>query len=451
MKYPLTFLLMLLCGLSISAQERYFHELKGLEESGQTILFYQMTKIDKYEEQNLYTDFLFKLGTTTNTDTLLADFGYFIYALGGVSVTSLEGFKPVTEEQVFIQSFFADDDFIGVSVSDTKSEFSLTSMLIWFTNINYSRSYQDTMYVSYNESGSLSIPLNSSGGIDTTFFKNLDIYEYSENNSKDFQILGISPFKNSVSFVINESGFAKSNDMFSSFQPLDFEGFDNSDFSKTTDRLIFDTDSTHIYSLISDKLIVSDDFGTKGSWEQINLSEIISKPSILVIDKEVSGSLFISDSTSVFHSTDYGNSFENILTFENEITGLYKKPGSDILYVLTRTDLYEVENGQPTSIKQVPVSNEETPEIPNTVSLKQNYPNPFNPTTTIQFELDQATFAKLTVYDVLGRKVQELVNEIRPAGTNTIQFDATNLASGIYLYRLDANGVVQTKKLTLIK
>ncbi|MEP3991230.1 MAG: T9SS type A sorting domain-containing protein, partial [Balneola sp.] len=110
-----------------------------------------------------------------------------------------------------------------------------------------------------------------------------------------------------------------------------------------------------------------------------------------------------------------------------------------------------VENGQPTSIKQVPVSNEESPEIPNAVSLKQNYPNPFNPTTTIEYELDKTTFTKLTVFDVLGRKVRELVNEIRPAGTNTIEFNATNLASGVYLYRLEANGVVQTKRLTLIK
>jgi len=142
---------------------------------------------------------------------------------------------------------------------------------------------------------------------------------------------------------------------------------------------------------------------------------------------------------------------QEILEFENEVTGLYKKPNSEILYVLTKTDLYKVENGQPTSIKQVPVSNEEIAEIPTSVSLKQNYPNPFNPTTTIQFELDKTTFTKLTVYDVLGRKVQELINGVRPAGTNTIQFDAANLASGVYLYRLEANGIIQTKRLTLIK
>ncbi len=161
--------------------------------------------------------------------------------------------------------------------------------------------------------------------------------------------------------------------------------------------------------------------------------------------------LFASVGTKLLRSVDAGSKFESILTFDHRITGLYAKPESDILYVLTEKELFKVENGQSTSIKQVPVSNEETPEIPNAVSLNQNYPNPFNPTTTIEFELDKSTFTKLTVYDVLGRKVRELVNEIRPAGTNIIKFNATNLASGVYLYRLEADGVVQTKRLTLIK
>ncbi|MEQ9393134.1 MAG: T9SS type A sorting domain-containing protein [Balneola sp.] len=161
--------------------------------------------------------------------------------------------------------------------------------------------------------------------------------------------------------------------------------------------------------------------------------------------------LFASVGTKLLRSVDAGSNFESILTFDHRITGLYAKPDSAIIYVLTEKALFKVENGQPTSIKQVPVSNEETPEIPNAVSLKQNYPNPFNPTTTIEFELDRSTFTKITVYDVLGRKVRELVNEIRPAGINAIQFDATNLASGVYLYRLEANGIVQTKRLTLIK
>ncbi|MFY0696313.1 MAG: T9SS type A sorting domain-containing protein [Balneola sp.] len=161
--------------------------------------------------------------------------------------------------------------------------------------------------------------------------------------------------------------------------------------------------------------------------------------------------LFASVGTNLFKSVNAGNSFESLITFDHTITGLYAKPDSDIIYVLTEKALFKIENGQPTSIKQVPVSNEEAPEIPSSVSLKQNYPNPFNPSTTIEFELDKSTFTKLTVFDVLGRKVRELVNEVRPAGTNTIQFNAHNLASGVYLYRLEVDGQVFTKKLILLK
>jgi hypothetical protein len=203
--------------------------------------------------------------------------------------------------------------------------------------------------------------------------------------------------------------------------------------------------------LTNNELIRSNNFGEPQSWLELQIPDSISSPDNLTLDNSISGKLFISGSSSVYHSSDYGASFDMLLEFDSQITGLYKKPNSNILYVLTKTDLYKVENGQPTSIKQVPVSNEEALEIPNAVSLKQNYPNPFNPTTTIEFELDKTTFTKLTVFDVLGRKVRELVNEIRPAGTNTIEFNATNLASGVYLYRLEANGVVQTKRLTLIK
>ncbi len=215
--------------------------------------------------------------------------------------------------------------------------------------------------------------------------------------------------------------------------------------------MFFDANQSYIYGKNRNSLRLSDNNGVENSWSEVSLPENFNRLLFAVTDASVTGSLFIADTNSVYHSSDYGTSFDMLLEFDSQITGLYKKPNSNILYVLTKTDLYKFENGQPTSIKQVPVSNEQNPEIPNAVSIKQNYPNPFNPTTTIKFELDKSTFTKLTVFDVLGRKVRELVNETRPAGINTIEFNATNLASGVYLYRLEANGVVQTKRLTLIK
>ena len=83
--------------------------------------------------------------------------------------------------------------------------------------------------------------------------------------------------------------------------------------------------------------------------------------------------------------------------------------------------------------------------------MEQNYPNPFNPTTNINYSLDRAGNATLKVYDITGRVVATLVNTRQNAGDHTIAFDATNLASGVYIYTLQANGLRLTNRMTLIK
>jgi hypothetical protein len=84
-------------------------------------------------------------------------------------------------------------------------------------------------------------------------------------------------------------------------------------------------------------------------------------------------------------------------------------------------------------------------------NLDQNYPNPFNPATRIQYSLEQAGNVTLKVYDMLGREVQTLVNENQNAGTHMVEFNAKNLASGVYLYRLEAGSFVQVRKMILMK
>ncbi|MBO6869429.1 MAG: T9SS type A sorting domain-containing protein, partial [Balneola sp.] len=101
---------------------------------------------------------------------------------------------------------------------------------------------------------------------------------------------------------------------------------------------------------------------------------------------------------------------------------------------------------------QVFTSNEdEVNEIPEGFKLGQNYPNPFNPTTNINYSIDQAGLVTLKVYDITGREVATLVNNRENAGDHTVTFDATNLASGVYIYTLQANGIRLTNRMTLIK
>jgi hypothetical protein len=94
-------------------------------------------------------------------------------------------------------------------------------------------------------------------------------------------------------------------------------------------------------------------------------------------------------------------------------------------------------------------------EIPKTYSLSQNYPNPFNPTTVINYSIPKRSFVTLKVYDILGREISTLVNEEQSAGNYKVTFNGVNLPSGVYFYRLSANGkannFVETKKLVLLK
>ncbi|MBO6525140.1 MAG: T9SS type A sorting domain-containing protein [Balneolaceae bacterium] len=97
------------------------------------------------------------------------------------------------------------------------------------------------------------------------------------------------------------------------------------------------------------------------------------------------------------------------------------------------------------------VSNDEEPVTPDRFSLSQNYPNPFNPSTNIPFELSEASQVEISVYSILGQKVATIVNEMYTAGSHSIQWNAQNLASGVYIYRMQAGGFTQTRKLILLK
>ncbi|MDZ7806015.1 MAG: T9SS type A sorting domain-containing protein [Gracilimonas sp.] len=124
--------------------------------------------------------------------------------------------------------------------------------------------------------------------------------------------------------------------------------------------------------------------------------------------------------------------------------------GENILTIL------EGEFGVPRDIdvfvSSIITSTENPSTKPSEISLAQNYPNPFNPRTNISFRLNSVQTVSLTVFNMLGRKVQKIINNrTYAAGNHSIQFDASTLSSGVYIYQLEASGKVLTKKLTLIK
>ncbi|HMQ69639.1 MAG TPA: T9SS type A sorting domain-containing protein, partial [Ignavibacteria bacterium] len=136
-----------------------------------------------------------------------------------------------------------------------------------------------------------------------------------------------------------------------------------------------------------------------------------------------------------------GNSNSYTFTDKNLQSGKYK-------YRLKQSDY----NG---NFKYYELSNEVVIGVPDKFYLSQNYPNPFNPVTNLGFGISSAAgglgFVSLKVYDVLGNEVAVLVNETKEPGYYNVQFDGSSLSSGIYFYRLESNGQVQTKRMMMVK
>ncbi|MEN8192127.1 MAG: T9SS type A sorting domain-containing protein [Bacteroidota bacterium] len=152
----------------------------------------------------------------------------------------------------------------------------------------------------------------------------------------------------------------------------------------------------------------------------------------------------------VFRSTDSGETWEDITNNlpRMGIGAIKVNPHTGELYrgSLNGTWIYPApEEYYPTDIK------ERNNKLPNNYKLEQNYPNPFNPSTVIEYQLSEMSNVELAVYNMLGQKVKMLVNETQNAGKYQEKFNASELSSGIYFYRLRANNFVQNRKMIIVK
>jgi hypothetical protein len=101
--------------------------------------------------------------------------------------------------------------------------------------------------------------------------------------------------------------------------------------------------------------------------------------------------------------------------------------------------------------EQITAVSEQPNTLPTKFELSQNYPNPFNPSTKISYTLVTKGMTRLSVFDILGREVAVLVNEVQNAGSHEVTFTANNLSSGVYLCKLMNSGNMTTKKMVLMK
>jgi hypothetical protein len=185
----------------------------------------------------------------------------------------------------------------------------------------------------------------------------------------------------------------------------------------------------------------SSDYGD--TWTKINESPIYSL-SLFNYKYVVAG---LSAGQGILFSSNFGNTWE----YFNE--GIYSN--ATIIWSIIGPNgyLYAAANGlglyKSNSI--VTNVNDQIQAEISSFSLKQNYPNPFNPVTTIAYTIKELGFVQIRVYDILGKEVSTLVNEEKPAGSYEVEFDASDLSSGIYFYQLKAGEFAATKKLILLK
>ncbi len=102
-------------------------------------------------------------------------------------------------------------------------------------------------------------------------------------------------------------------------------------------------------------------------------------------------------------------------------------------------------------LNPVSVNEQNIVTVPEHFSLSQNYPNPFNPSTTIGFNLPKSSHVNISVFNVLGEKVMDIVNEFMNAGSHQKNIDMEKFSSGVYLYKIQSGDFVQTRKMTLLK
>ena len=145
-------------------------------------------------------------------------------------------------------------------------------------------------------------------------------------------------------------------------------------------------------------------------------------------------------------SYDYNGLYEYPNALCVDESGSVYVAGS-VMFSTNNTNIGVVKYSQPTILGV----NSQNNQIANDFRLEQNFPNPFNPSTSISFNMPEAGFVKISVFDISGKLVSTLVNGYKNAGNYELNFNASNLASGTYFYRMETNGFTEVKKMMLVK
>jgi hypothetical protein len=194
-----------------------------------------------------------------------------------------------------------------------------------------------------------------------------------------------------------------------------------------------------VFAGTSNSIYKSTNFGN--SWVQSGLIDE------LVGEIVISGNSIIAGTFSggVYVSNDNGMNWEQKNEGLTQLTASGICIANNFIFAGTQNSVFRRPVGELIGIQVI--SN----EVPEGFSLSQNYPNPFNPVTNIEFSIPKSSYVKLVIYDITGREVETLVKQNLTAGTYKVDWDASKYPSGIYFYKINANGFTAVKKMILVK
>jgi hypothetical protein len=262
---------------------------------------------------------------------------------------------------------------------------------------------------------------------------NIVINEINYNSSSSFDTDDWIELYNNTDSTINIGGWMfKDSDDSNSFT------FREDTFIENRDYLVLTKDSTVFQSLFTNtnNIVGNMDFGLSGSGELIRLFD---------------------SQANIIDSLTYGDKLPWATEADgNGATLELLHPGLDNSIAINWSASNN--HGSPGKINSVftEVLQNENSILPSEFLLEQNYPNPFNPSTTISYSIPQnggfeSSIVTLKIYDILGREIKTLVNEKQSAGNYQVQFDATKLTSGVYIYKLQSGKFIDSKKMLLLR
>lgn len=153
-----------------------------------------------------------------------------------------------------------------------------------------------------------------------------------------------------------------------------------------------------------------------------------------------------------FSLTGNGSLSETLVSADNGVAKVFYSPSTTDGNVFSITvDANGLTSASLNDIMVTDTEDEAIFSVPDRFELKQNYPNPFNPSTTISYTVPENGLVQLEVYDINGRKVATLINQVQSVGQYQVSFDASSLASGVYLYTLKSGSFIQTNRMVLLK